>query len=290
MKRCLQCNNFFDSSSWRCPECSFEPSDHSGIRSFAPEFAEGSDGYNPSSYEKVSRFQDEHFWFRGRNELICSLLRKYFPDVKSLLEIGCGTGQILRSVRQANPEMRLCGTEIHTCGLMYAQNCLSDIEFFQMDARRIPFQEEFDLVCAFDVIEHVDDDFSVLRQLCNACRPGGGIMLTVPQHAWLWSSKDEDACHKRRYSRQELLEKVGRAGFDVVMTTSFITLLLPLMYLSRLRERKTKEVRAHRELDVPRLINSAFLACSRFENFLVQSHICLPFGGSLMLIGRKALT
>lgn len=254
---------------------------------FAPNLAALSDGYDPARYETVHRFQNKHFWFRGRNELICSQLKKYFPEAQTLLEIGCGTGQVLREIRQALPATRLCGTEIHTLGLAYARDTLPEVEFLQIDARGIPFSMEFDVVCAFDVIEHVDDDRGVLRQMYQSCRPGGGIMVTVPQHRWLWSYKDDAACHKRRYTRKELQTKMLDAGFEVIGATSFVFLLLPLMYLSRLRQRTPANCDLHSEFHISPITNAIFLACSRIENAIIRTGGSLPYGGSLMLVGKK---
>jgi len=289
MKRCLHCNEVFVSADWVCPACSFSPPEQDGVHCFAPDLAELSEGYDPSCYEAIARFQAEHFWFRGRNELICSQLKKYFPTARSLVEIGCGTGQVLQAIRQALPVPGLCGTEIHTRGLAYAKNSLPEIELLQIDARAIPFYEEFDVVSAFDVIEHVDDDCGVLRQMYQACKPGGGIMLTVPQHRWLWSSKDEIACHKRRYIREELCAKVRDAGFVVTMVSSFVTVLLPLMYFSRLLHRGNSLGVQHSEFSISPLANAVFLACSRIENAIIRRGGSLPCGGSLILIGQKVM-
>jgi SAM-dependent methyltransferase len=289
MKRCLCCNELFVSRNWCCPACGFLPPERDGVRCFAPDLAEKSAGFDPSRYETINRFQKEHFWFRGRNELICRQLKKYFPDMQALLEIGCGTGQVLQAIRHAMPATRLCGTEIHTLGLAYAKDSLPEVEFLQIDARAIPFREEFDLVCAFDVLEHIEDDAGVFRQMYQACLPGGGIVVTVPQHPWLWSYKDEAACHKRRYTGEELQAKVRNAGFRVIGATSFVTLLLPLMYLSRLRQRASSDCDLLREFDISPLANRAFLVCSRIENAIIQMGGHLPCGGSLMLIGRKAI-
>ena len=79
-----------------------------------------------------------------------------------------------------------------------------------MDARRIPFEREFDVVGAFDVLEHIVEDEDVLGQMFKATRPGGGLLVTVPQHPFLWSASDEHAMHQRRYSRAELRRKVER--------------------------------------------------------------------------------
>ena len=66
-----------------------------------------------------------------------------------------------------------------------------DVQLYQLDGRRLPFEEEFDVVGAFDVLEHVDDDGLVLAQMHQATKPGGGIIVSVPQHPWLWSAVDE---------------------------------------------------------------------------------------------------
>ena len=64
-----------------------------------------------------------------------------------------------------------------------------------MDARRIPFEDEFDVIGAFDVLEHIKEDEQVLVQMHRAVKSGGGIMLTVPQHMFLWSEQDVQAHH-----------------------------------------------------------------------------------------------
>lgn len=100
-----------------------------------------------------------------------------------------------------------------------------------------PYRAEFDAIGAFDVIEHIDDDEEVMTSAHAALRPRGLFVVTVPQHAWLWSSTDKHAHHKRRYSRRELLTKLQRHGFALRFCTSFVFALLPLMYLSRLAKR-----------------------------------------------------
>lgn len=254
---------------------------------FAPQLAEQSDGYDPSRYQTIATFQTSYFWFRGRNELIASQLKKYFPAARRLLEIGCGTGQVLRAIKEAVPKIDLHGTEIHTHGICYAKDLLPDVNFMQVDARAIPYAEEFDVICAFDVIEHIDDDIGVLKEMYRSCRADGGIILTVPQHRWLWSHKDEMACHKRRYTREELETKTSAAGFKIVAATSFVTILLPLMYFSRLRRQRIAEKDAHTEFHISPIMNRIFFACSRIENFFIRMGLGLPFGGSLMLIGMK---
>ncbi len=101
------------------------------------------------------------------------------------------------------------------------------------DGRALPFAGEFDVVGAFDVIEHIDADEAVLAAMRRAVRPGGGVIVTVPQHRWLWSETDRYSGHQRRYDRRELGRKLDGAGLKVRWMTSFTTLLLPLMAASR---------------------------------------------------------
>src|ERR1041384_8013479 len=119
------------------------------------------------------------------------------------MEIGCGTGYVLSGIRQAFPDLRLSGSEIFSVGLTFAAERLPGIQLYQMDARQIPFREEFDVVGAFDVLEHVTEDEEVLSQMYQATRKGGGILLTVPHHPFLWSSLDVHARHVRRYQTRE---------------------------------------------------------------------------------------
>src|SRR4030095_1631809 len=108
-------------------------------------------------------------------------------------------------------------------------------------ARRIPFRGEFDVIGAFDVLEHIKEDEEVLAQMYQATRPRGGVLLTVPQHSFLWSEVDDYSRHVRRYSASELKAKVKRAGFETLRTTSFVSLLLPVMFISRLRQRSAHQ-------------------------------------------------
>ena len=110
------------------------------------------------------------------------------------------------------------------------------VAFMQMDARAIPFVGEFDVMGAFDVLEHVEEDEQVLIQMRDALKPRGVMLLTVPQHAWLWSPV-ADSCHVRRYAAKELHVKVKAAGFEIVRSTSFVFSVLPAMFASRMAQR-----------------------------------------------------
>jgi SAM-dependent methyltransferase len=191
----------------------------------------------------------------------------------------------LSGIRRAFSELSLSGSEIYTAGLAFAAERLPGVELFQMDARLMPFKEEFDVIGAFDVLEHVSEDDQVLSQMHQATRKGGGIMLTVPHHPFLWSQADDYAHHVRRYTARELIDKVNRAGFEVTRTTSFVSLLLPLMLLSRLRQRRKYNPMS--EFEISSLVNGVFEKTLYVERTMIRAGLNLPVGGSLLLVARR---
>lgn len=289
MKRCLSCEYVFDSVETKCPNCGHEPKQIGGFIAYAPETAIGSEGFKPEYFEQLAKLEAKNFWFKARNELILWAVQKFCRTREKYLEVGCGTGFVLSGIVGQNSKIRATGSEVFVDGLRIASKRVPSASFIQMDARKIPFVEEFDIVGAFDVIEHIEEDELVLEQLFVALRPGGNLLLTVPQHMSLWSNADEYACHKRRYSSRELLQKVRDAGFCVETTTSFVTTLLPALIASRLVDRRKpiEEFDETKELTLPFALNEVFLAMLRFELALIKRGIRLPFGGTRLLVAKK---
>jgi SAM-dependent methyltransferase len=288
MKFCISCEKTFQSQSWRCPQCSYEPERIDGSFAFAPELARAGEGFEPEYFARLADQEAGNFWFRARNRLLIWALERYFPDAQNLLEIGCGTGFVLSGFKVAFPKLILSGSEVFSEGLGFAAARLPGVELFQMDARRIPFREEFDLIGAFDVLEHIEQDELVLSQMYEATRKGGGILVTVPQHRFLWSAADEFARHVRRYKASELIEKVSQAGFQVLRVTSFVSLLLPLLMLSRIKQRRfNKEFDPDAELAVSTPVNLSLEKILAVERTMIRAGLSLPAGGSLLLVARR---
>lgn len=288
MKVCVKCGAKYDSSGWVCPSCHTAPELIEGYPALSPELAESCEGFKADYFAQLACLEPNNFWFRSRNRLIIWALQRYFAEAKKFFEIGCGTGFVLSGIENALPYLSLYGSEIYSIGLVYAGKRLKSAELFQMDASRIPFENEFDLIGAFDVLEHIEEDELVLSQMYQAVRQNGGIILTVPQHPFLWSQVDVYACHVRRYKAWEMKVKVERAGFKVIRMTSFVSLLLPLMLGSRLIKRKPdRKYDSLSELKLGRLTNVFLGKVLDLEHILIKSGFSLPFGGSLLLIARK---
>ena len=248
-------------------------------------------GFKTHYFKELAELEAGNFWFRARNKLILWAVHKYSPQLKSFLEIGCGTGFVISAISKRFPEARLSGSEYLEEGLVYARQRVPGAEFTQMDARHIPYESELDAIGAFDVLEHIEEDETVLQQIFKALKPGGIVFITAPQHRWLWSAVDEYACHVRRYGANELHQKVCKAGFEIIRSTSFVSTLLPAMYLSRLLKRNKMDVSmgAMVELRINPILNKLFEWLLNFELALIYVGVSLPLGGSSLLVARKPM-
>jgi SAM-dependent methyltransferase len=250
--------------------------------------------YDPAFYASLFAAEDRHFWFRSRNRCIAAALRSLpdFPAIREVIEVGCGTGVVLAQLQRLFPNGHVMGMDLFAEGLTFARRRFSGT-LIQGDVFDQSFDRPFDLIGVFDVIEHLDDDGAILLRFRQQLRPGGHLIVTVPAHMSLWSSFDEAAHHRRRYSPGELRTKLTAAGFSVTRLTHFMSLLFPLMWLKRvlLRERDagstSRESTARSELEVKPLVNGLLEVCLRPEAVLVSAGIPIPIGTSLLAIASK---
>lgn len=285
MKLCLACGNAYERQDWICPGCGWEPVREGTLIRFCEDPPASSGGFKQQYFSRLAQLEAGHFWFRARNRLILWALQTYFPSARSLLEVGCGTGFVLAGIRATKVGIRLAGSEIFREGLSFARDRLPEVELYQMDACQIPFESEFDVVGAFDVLEHIAEDRLVLSEMLKATRPGGGILLSVPQHRFLWSEIDEHSMHHRRYTRAELREKVEEAGFCIERMTSFVSLLLPFMIFSRRKARSAEDLWA--EFQISQSLNAVFEKILATERTMIRAGVSFPAGGSLLVIARR---
>ena len=289
MKICLACRKSFVADDFCCPVCGHSPELLDGYLAFAPDLAVGYDGFKTDSFSLLAELEEGNFWFESRNRLLIWALGKYLPDTETFFEIGCGTGFVLSGIQRKFQDIKLFGSDIFTEGFAYAKERVPGATFFQMDARNIPFENEFDVIGAFDVLEHIGDDKCVLSHVHAALKPQGFMLLTVPQHTWLWSPVDEYGRHVRRYAASDLHQKIETAGFRIIRSTSFVTTLLPVMIASRIFQKKVSDATfdAKAELKISPWLNSLFTKLLSTEISFIKKGFCFPAGGSRLVVARK---
>jgi SAM-dependent methyltransferase len=277
-------------AAWQCPACGAVVAMRDGFPLFAPDLADQAVGMDPKVFDFLIEAEERHFWFRQRNRLIIGLLARLFPQARDYLEIGCGNGAVLSAISRARPWRRLVGSELHSSALRNARKRLpKGAELVQMDARKIPARHAFDFVGAFDVLEHIEEDEAVLGAIAGAVKPGGCVMLAVPQHPSLWSGADDAAYHVRRYRRGELEAKVERAGLEVLHSTSYVALLLPLMMLSRVADRSRRGDASsilRREFEISAAMNAILGLITKAEVTATLQGLRWPAGGSRIVVAK----
>jgi len=213
-----------------------------------------------------------------------------------VLEIGCGTGNVLRVLEQTCRRGTVVGMDLFAEGLQYARQRTS-CSLVQGDMHTPPFGTQFDLIGLFDLLEHLPDDMQVLRDLHAMLAPEGVLLLTVPAHPSLWSYFDEASHHCRRYEGAELLQKLEESGYQVEQMTYFMASIFPLVWVGRklaaLSNRRpasdatpTAEL-AVNELRVTPVINEMLVLLLTLESRLLARRQTLPWGTSLLVVARK---
>jgi SAM-dependent methyltransferase len=263
-----------------------EPVVIDGIPCYSPGKINGNDGFHAGDFEALYQLEEKSFWFRVRNKIIRHLVGKYLPGRRvQFIEIGCGNGYVLKGLEEL-PGIGLKGSEIYLEGLQFAKKRLPRIEFIQLDATDMPFESDFDCVGAFDMLEHVEDDEQVMRQVHQSLKEDGIFAITVPQYPWMWTYLDDISCHKRRYTRSELRQKLTKAGFRLLYIGSFVTTLFPAQMVTRLLNKKAPAA-AVNELALHPVLNTFCFAMMSIDYYLIKAGIRIPFGGSLVCVAKK---
>ncbi|HKP33356.1 MAG TPA: class I SAM-dependent methyltransferase [Sphingomicrobium sp.] len=233
-------------------------------------------------YQQMAELDDRHWWYRARRKIIAELIRREVRPQSDarILEIGCGTGH----------NLAMLGGFGHVDGLELDDEARALSE--QRLGRSImssPLPElagvpdrHYDLIGAFDVIEHIDDDHAALASIAAKLRPAGKFVMTVPAHQWMWSAHDVVNHHKRRYSKRSLKQLVERSPMRLEKVGYFNSLLFPLA----VAERAASKLRGNDNADVklpPAPLNAALEKTFETERHLV-GRLPLPPGLSLFAV------
>lgn len=261
--------------------------DIDGIKVFDLNVDANHADYNSKGLDNLYSQEENHFWFIARKEFILEGFKEHVKHDARIIEIGAGTGNVARFFLK-NGYNDVSVGEMHLNGLRYAQS-YGIQKCYQFDLLNNPFKNEFDVVCMFDVLEHIYDDVRALNNVYEMLGEEGYIMLTVPSHMWLWSKADVVAGHKIRYTRKELVKKLEECGFEVVSARYFFTSITPLLFLRRLINRDNglpvTEVESS-EVKINSIFNKFLLFVSRVENKL-NKYLPNWFGGSLLVLAKK---
>jgi SAM-dependent methyltransferase len=230
--------------------------------------------------------EPDYWWYRARTQLLHAALGPFVADAARVLDVGSADGPSVGWLRGAG---RLTPLDIDPRGLGPGGVCGS--------ALQLPFRSgSFDVVAAFDVLEHCEPESGTLAELTRVLRPGGRLLLSVPAYTWAWSDFDEENGHLRRYTRPRAVAAVRGAGLEVQRATYAFASVFPFFAAERLARRARDLVWRRRSgapadivslPEVSPLAEAVLMGLARLDRALLR--VCdLPFGSSVLVAASKA--
>lgn len=234
-------------------------------------------------YEQMAELDQRHWWYRARREVLAALIRRRVrpPNGAAILEIGCGTGHNLAMLGQFG---RVDALEVDAGARAIAEQRLGrPVLSAPLPDLSGVFEAHYDMIGAFDVIEHIADDAAAISSIARRLKPGGKLVVAVPAHQWMWSAHDSVNHHHRRYSKARLRRLIATSPLKLEAIGYFNSLLFPLAVAQRLASRLSGTDDSNLTLP-PRPLNYALERGFAAERLLI-GRVPLPPGLSLFAIG-----
>lgn len=222
--------------------------------------------------------QSDYWWYRARAALLHAVLSPHLGQVDRMLDVGSADAPSVSWMRGAHQRF---AADLDPRGLRPGEGVCTS-------ALALPFADEvFDVVGAFDVVEHCEPEAQALDEMSRVLRPGGRLLLSVPAYQWAWSDHDVRAGHHRRYTRQRIVEAVRRSGLEVERSTYAFALVFPFFVAERVARRLRRTAPAQTGLTpVPGVLDRAFVTLSHLEARWLTGHD-VPFGSSVFVAAVK---
>ena len=237
-------------------------------------------------------YERNHWWFKARNKILINLIRKYTnQDKPAIVNIGAATGYSSKLMESIG---KVISVEYDPESYHFIKDELQ-LNAVQGSILGLPFQDErFDVVCAFDVVEHVENDKKAIDEMIRVCKPGGIILVTVPAFQFLWSGHDIINHHFKRYRRSEIKKLFSNTETDRMYVSYFNCILFFPIAMVRLagkifskKAKKDTPLKSDFEKMNSTLVNKVLYSFFYIENVLINRKIHLFPGISIVSMYKK---
>jgi len=235
--------------------------------------------------QRISEFEEDYWWFIGRKKIIQTIIKNELNTNESLkiLDVGCGTGGTTSELKKLG---EVYGIDFSFSALQFSTK--RGLQVLKGAVNKLPFLDDtFDMITMFDALEHIEDDFLVVKELSRIIKKTGMIVITVPAYQFLWSDHDVTVSHYRRYNSKSISDVVTKGGLSIFRMSYFITIpFVPIALFRLFSKLKTKKPKS--DLAVvrfPKIIDKIFRNILFFESKLLQK-IDLPFGLSIICVAK----
>jgi|SRR5215208_1173521 len=234
------------------------------------------------AYRTMEELEDSYWWYRARSNIVISILQRYLAPGSYIVDFGCGVGGIARKLQASGYGVLAADNSEYALSLCRR----AGIETIDLSNEQLT-EGCADGVFVGDVLEHVEDDIALLSVLRDVLHGGGYLIATVPAYEFLWSGEDYVSDHVRRYNRSTLRERVLSAGFSVVWSSYFNTILFPLTFAVILVKRIFQPRSMYRTniSPLPRWMNEMLYKLFVVERYFLR-WLRFPLGASLIVVAK----
>jgi len=262
------------------------------------------DEYESLGFDILARMQSEHFWYIGRHRFLSEAVRRQLSNRRQglncrVIDLGGGCGgwlaSLAREERFQAAELALADSSEHA--LRFSETVLpKGIQRYQIDLMDLQFDNCWDIAFLLDVLEHLPDHETALRQIHAALTTDGLLFVTVPALQAFWTWNDDAVNHQRRYCRGDFNRLADRCGFELLDARYFMFLLSPLVLASRWLSKGAHDSKMPEEEKAkllasthatPHPVINGLLAGIFASETPLGHHLKFPWGTSLLAVMKK---
>lgn len=239
-------------------------------------------------YVEMAKKEGFYWWHVGRRAILNSILKRHLIKKDNLiLDVGCGGGGNILFLSNFGS---VTGLDASIDAINFCKNKGFKNLILGTAENTSCLGNSFDVVTAFDVLEHLEDDYAALKEMKRITKIGGLIMVTVPALPFLWNPQDDYLTHKRRYKKRLLMEKFATLELDILEASYFIIPTIPAIILRRFLEKVFKPDSQPHSFDIiwPKWLNYILICWLKIEGLLLKI-LPAPFGSSLYVIAKKSI-